>query len=1140
MAEITAEQLAPSDIYVHIKPDPNLAKQVIELSDALVQIETVISKISSSMKGVNFNKSFSSAQAAQYKEDANALKLAILEHKKLQAEITKINADIAQQNKIASDAAIQSENLKQAAIKSTTDAQIKANNVAKSNLDLSDKQIASLKKKEAAAAREAANVAKTNDLYQQSVARLKDLDSILSNLNTKKALGHQMSTQEISDIEKLGAEHKNLYQVLSTVEQGLGRHQRNVGNYDSAMRGFRFSVAQVSRELPNASLGMHTFFLAISNNLPIMKDNFDNLKRSIAETNKALIAQGKTAQQMPTIWSAVRSAIFSWETAMAVAITLMVAYGAEIWDAGKKMLGFNDSLEKQNELLKEQKKLLQDVIDARIAFNNSQASNITTEIQNAQKLLEARQEFLKKYGKEEAIAIFKRRSLENDASAEMQQSALDEIKVLEKTKILSDEKILEEKKRIAYEIAAINTDAINTELENSKNLEKEKQDEYNKTLAIKTNAENTLSNRKREALNAQKRLAIRGTQQDIGTLENAELVPEAKAALDIAIKNAREAEKLLKEQQNIGKSLITKKEDIQKQADIAQYELLKEEKRKKEQAPEDVPIRLKDYTRYYKDLDTRHTNNEKFFKTENDLIEQEFIRENDLIVENAKNQVDLQIMSSKTQGELNDINRKLNDENFANQWAELKLKKDEFEKNIHQERVQLEDELRQKLYLENIKNRDRKILALTTQQQVEQFNTQQELNQKNIEAQMQIELNTRTTNKTGTPEAYRAEMDNIRDKAENEKKAQTARVSTIMDVLKNKQIELTAQEEIKKISAELAEGKITQDEFDLRANKINTKRDEDVVKNSNGGVVTGVGNEIVVIEKTAQEKALIESNAREAEIKKYNEYYNQQLDRIKTFGDEMLDAAKTGYDARADLHQQFTQRIIDLDNRMIMQQQELAAKGRPNQLAAAEAQEKKQEEVLRQSKIRQARIDEAAQEIKVFWNLFTTYSKKDNYTAMQAATDAFAGVGIGKAMAMVLGGKFFEGTERVEDDLKGNKVHNGRDGYHIAVDGSERILTGWQNDMLGGMSNEELVNNALMMQNSSFTQPIYVDSSRQQIINDVLQKQLINEVKDLKKVIQNQPVNLGLKFNDAQLLTETIMKNGQKEIITHINKYLKK
>lgn len=51
---------------------------------------------------------------------------------------------------------------------------------------------------------------------------------------------------------------------------------------------------------------------------------------------------------------------------------------------------------------------------------------------------------------------------------------------------------------------------------------------------------------------------------------------------------------------------------------------------------------------------------------------------------------------------------------------------------------------------------------------------------------------------------------------------------------------------------------------------------------------------------------------------------------------------------------------------------------------------------------------------------------------------------------------FYRGAERVDQDGQLKKARGGRDGYRIAVDGSERVLTGKQNTKIGNLSNDIL------------------------------------------------------------------------------------
>lgn len=63
-----------------------------------------------------------------------------------------------------------------------------------------------------------------------------------------------------------------LNQKLKDIDAQMGNYQRNVGNYASGWNGLNVSIQQIARELPALSVSANTFFLAISNNLPMFVD----------------------------------------------------------------------------------------------------------------------------------------------------------------------------------------------------------------------------------------------------------------------------------------------------------------------------------------------------------------------------------------------------------------------------------------------------------------------------------------------------------------------------------------------------------------------------------------------------------------------------------------------------------------------------------------------------------------------------------------------------------------------------------------------------------------------------------------------------------------------------------------------------
>lgn len=116
---------------------------------------------------------------------------------------------------------------------------------------------------------------------------------------------------------------QNVTKELSEAEQASMRFNRNVGNYASGWNGLSVQVQQVARELPSLAIGANTFFLAISNNLPMLADELQKARKEF----KALKAEGKSATP---VWKQFASSLFSWQTALVAGITLLSVYGKEV------------------------------------------------------------------------------------------------------------------------------------------------------------------------------------------------------------------------------------------------------------------------------------------------------------------------------------------------------------------------------------------------------------------------------------------------------------------------------------------------------------------------------------------------------------------------------------------------------------------------------------------------------------------------------------------------------------------------------------------------------------------------------------------------------------------------------------------
>jgi hypothetical protein len=153
--------------------------------------------------------------------------------------------------------------------------------------------------------------------------------------------------------------------ILKGFDAQIGHNFRNVGNYKSAFDGLGMSVQQILREAPTLGISLNTFFLAISNNLPIFFDEVFKARKEIAAANKelktaisvarekaiadklaagasreaALAAGAQAAAQLeanaaanaaPSVWSRVGASLFSFKTVLTLIVIGLTLFGGKI------------------------------------------------------------------------------------------------------------------------------------------------------------------------------------------------------------------------------------------------------------------------------------------------------------------------------------------------------------------------------------------------------------------------------------------------------------------------------------------------------------------------------------------------------------------------------------------------------------------------------------------------------------------------------------------------------------------------------------------------------------------------------------------------------------------------------------------
>lgn len=136
------------------------------------------------------------------------------------------------------------------------------------------------------------------------------------------------STEEGKALEKQTAE---IYAEMIRLQEATGNYKLSVGNYARSWNGLGVAVSQVVRELPAAAVSLNTFFLGISNNIPIL---MDEINRLIAQ-NKILQQQG---MQTVSVSKAIVKSLFSFNTILVVLLTVFSMYGKQIIEFVSGML----------------------------------------------------------------------------------------------------------------------------------------------------------------------------------------------------------------------------------------------------------------------------------------------------------------------------------------------------------------------------------------------------------------------------------------------------------------------------------------------------------------------------------------------------------------------------------------------------------------------------------------------------------------------------------------------------------------------------------------------------------------------------------------------------------------------------------
>lgn len=214
-------------------------------------------------------------------------------------------------------------------------------------------------------------IREANQIAQLQATIANSAEGSYNRLSAQYALNkirlNQMSAAEREAADsgkKLETETNAIYQQMIKLQEATGNYRLSVGHYQKTWDGLGISISQVVRELPAAAVSLNTFFLGISNNIPIVVDEINRLRAQ----NKLLQAEGKATV---SVTGSIVKALFSWNTVLVILLTVFSMFGKQIIEWVGNLFKAKNAVISTTEALDNIAKELEDT-------NNSYGNNIVT------------------------------------------------------------------------------------------------------------------------------------------------------------------------------------------------------------------------------------------------------------------------------------------------------------------------------------------------------------------------------------------------------------------------------------------------------------------------------------------------------------------------------------------------------------------------------------------------------------------------------------------------------------------------------------------------------------------------------------------------------------------------------------------
>jgi len=256
-------------------------------------------------------------------------------------------------------------------------------------------------------------------------------------------------------------------------------------------------------------------------------------------------------------------------------------------------------------------------------------------------------------------------------------------------------------------------------------------------------------------------------------------------------------------------------------------------------------------------------------------------------------------------------------------------------------------------------------------------------------------------------------------------------------------------------------------------------------------------------------KVKAKQEGRIKEAKEQKDAMKREREDALNHADDLFDIWKDAQEKKSAEQLEYIDHELQRNQSALDIQLELASRGMDNTLAYEmkkrdELEKSRVQELERQKKV--AKQQEALELSLAFLKAYETYISQDMKSGealLRASGDIFTA----KMLSKAISGSALDGVE--DTGTGGNLDADG--GMLWKLHPHERVLTKEQNARLNGVSNDDLVNKALMfdnIMNPNFKSSLSLDDvSKSTQVANTLNIQLLREVRELKEVMKSKPTN---------------------------------